>query len=54
MKIRKEKQQNLWKKSYITISRANFFLLHIKIILFLRRRIGTRRSRVTETMQPFN
>lgn len=31
MKIRKEKQQNLRKKSYITISRANFFYCILRL-----------------------
>lgn len=33
---------------------CELFLLHIKIILFLWRRIGTRRSRATEAMHPLN
>lgn len=52
--VKRNNQTLLEKKSYITISRANFFLLHIKIILFLWRRVGTRRSRATEAKHPFN
>lgn len=52
--VKRNNQTLLDKKSYITISRANFFLLHIKIILFLWRRVGTRRSRATEAMHPLN
>lgn len=51
----KRNNQTLLEKSHkLQFHVRTFFLLHIKIILFLWRRVGTRRSRATEAMHPFN
>lgn len=51
----KRNNQTLLEKSHtLQFHVRTFFLLHIKIILFLWRRVGTRRSRATEAKHPFN